>query len=134
MEPHPLDVNGVAPPISGLPCEGMFCEAFEYDGVVEATANVTYLCFGGQWTRLYFDCGIIFWRARDDAPSSWANPENEYSYPVVDIGQRVGILGVLLTSYEMEPTPKGSLVRFKFANGREVVVCDSDDRTDFELR
>ena len=83
---------------------------------------------------MYFDCGIIFWRTHDRATSSSAIPENECSHPVVDVGQRLGVLGVVVTSYEMEPAPNGSLVRFKFAKGREVVVRDTDDRTHFELR
>ena len=126
-----VEVKGQPPDLHSQTCEAFLCEAFRAQGHVEATANVTYLRFAGRWHRLYFDCGLIFWREHDGAPEAWAVPEEGWEYPIVDVGAEAGVVGVRLASYRMEPTAGGSRVAFTFENGRGVVLDNHADRTSY---
>ena len=133
MSVFELDIHGEPPALAGEICEAFLCEQFWYEGVLEAPANVTHLCFGGRWYRLYFDWGIIFWRPADASPASWAIPEEGFEYPLVDVGAESGVLGARLAEYRMEPAERGSRVTFLFDNGRRVVLEDSEDRTEYRV-
>ena len=122
----PLDVVGDPPDLAGRRCEAFLCEPFVWEGVVEASAHVSYLRFDGAWHRLYFDHGIVFWQPSDGPPVLEPGDENP---PPVDVGARAGVVGAVLEGYRMEPTARGSRVTFAFEGGRRVVVEDTDDRT-----
>jgi hypothetical protein len=74
--------------------------------------NVVFLRFGNTWHRLCFDFGIIFWRANVPPPASSEEPVIEASYPVVNIGTELGIVGSPLHRYEMTSIEGGSRVEF----------------------
>jgi hypothetical protein len=95
--------------------------------------NVVFLRFGNTWHRLCFDFGIIFWRANVPPPASSEEPVIEASYPVVNIGTELGIVGSPLHRYEMTSIEGGSRVEFFFAGGKSVVFKNVDDRTSLEL-
>lgn len=130
---YPLEVNGDAPDLNGLVCDGFICEAYLYDGMVEASANTTYLSFNEVWHRLYFDCGVIFWRSQLEAPAPWSVPEERWDYPHTDLARNAGVKGKRLLSYEMHTTDKGSVVEFTFECSIKIVVEDSYDRTDYRV-
>lgn len=128
-----LDIHGDPPALGGQICEAILCEQFWHDGVLDAPANVTHLCFGGRWFRLYFDWGIIFWRPADASPAPCSVPAEGYDYPLVDVGAESGVVGARLVEYRMEPTERGSRVTFLFDNARRVVLEDTDDHTTYRL-
>ncbi len=123
-----LELNGDPPELAGLECEAFICEAFVFEGAAQATANVTYLKAGGAWWRLYFDCGIIFWRPTD-APQSYAMPEINADCPLTDVGRITGVRGRRILGYAMAAIPTGARVTFDFEDSRRIVLEDSCDRT-----
>lgn len=131
---QPLEINGTTPDLAGLICDGLIRQSYVYKGVLDVPAHAIYLLFAGIWHRLYFDCGIIFWRTQQERPKAWSVEEEGWGYPHSDLGAEAGVTGVRLDSYEMEPTLYGSKVTFCFANGRRIVVEDVNDRTEYEVR
>ncbi|MEM1115133.1 MAG: hypothetical protein AAF845_12445 [Bacteroidota bacterium] len=128
-----VEVNGLPPDLRGQTCEAFLCEQYWCDGALEAPANVSYLRFDGRWHRLYFDCGIVFWREHEGTPESWTVPNEGWDYPVVDVGVEAEVVGFHLAEYRMEPTPGGSRVVFAFENGRNVVLENDADRTGYAI-
>ncbi len=126
----PLDVVGEPPDLRGAVCEAFVCEPFVWEGDVEASAHVSYLRFGGAWHRLYFDCGIVFWRPSEGPPPVLPGDEVPER---IDVAAEAGVAGVVLEGYRMEPTARGSRVTFAFANGGRIVVEDTDDRTHYRV-
>ncbi len=127
----PLSVNGEQPSIAGLACEEMLAAEYWHKGELVEPANVTYLRFGGAWHRLYFDCGIVFWRPHDRAPESVPPGEEEFAYSLVDLGRLFGIRGVVLDRLEATTIEGGSEVRFGFRNGAVVVFSCAADTTTY---
>ena len=126
-----VELNGEPPDLGGQTCQAFLCEQYWFEGKLEATANVTFLRFDGRWHRLYFDCGIVFWRRQDDEPASWASPAEGFACPLIDVGREAGVVGSCLAEYRMEPTAGGSRVTFAFDGGRVVVLDNHGDRTSY---
>jgi hypothetical protein len=122
-----LEVMGTPPVLSGRVCEGFICEGYEFDGTLVATANVTYMKFGGVWYRLYFEPKIIFWRELTEEPKPWKVEEEAWNYPHTDVGQLANIQGKKLESYDMSATFDGSKVLFRFENGKQVIIEDKNE-------
>lgn len=131
LEIDGVEINGQPPELRGQTCEAFLCEQFWSNGELVDIANVVHLLFEGQWHRLTIDSGIVFWARRDEAPESWAIPEEGASFPLFDLGAEAGVLGAKLTTYRMEPTPGGSRVTFVFENAREVILDNHADRTSY---
>lgn len=129
----PLEINGIAPVLAGSVCSAFICEAFVYDGNTDSSANVSYLCFDGRWHRLYFDCGIVFWRADNGVHKPWSVPEKLWDYPHTDVGQLANVVGRRLHSYCMQPTDKGSKVEFMFEGEVNIILEDENDRSHYRI-
>jgi hypothetical protein len=126
----PLTINGEQPSLGGQPCEELLVSEYWHKGELVEPANVVYLRFGGAWHWLYFDSGIVFWRSHDRAPESVPPGEEDYAYPLVDLGRRFDIRGVILDRLEAAQIEGGSDVRFEFHSGVVVVFsCVSDTTT-----
>jgi len=132
MADQELDVNGQPPNLRGKTCEALLLSQFFQSGDLVEPANVIHLKFGGEWHRLYFDHGIIFWRSSDQ-PTPWTDTDEEWQSPLLDLGREAGLVGSTLLQYSMTPTPAGSRVDFYFADGRRVSFEDSNDRTDYQV-
>ena len=128
-----LEVNGTPPEVVGRACEGFICEAYTFESKLVASANVTYLKFGGVWFRLYFEFRLIFWRPFIGEPKPWEIKEKLLAYTHTDVAALAGVLGQTLVSYEMLPTLQGSKVVFCFGNGRRIEVEDKDDATSYAV-
>ena len=126
-------LNGEPPRLDGKACEGFLCESYVYEGKLEASANVTYLKFGGTWHRLYFEPGLIFWRVSRSDPMAWAVAQEGWDYPHTDIAELAGLLGQVLESYEMEAGDSNARVTFRFRNGKQVVIEDEGDCSNFRI-
>ncbi|WP_434150214.1 hypothetical protein ACR2R6_01600 [Methylocaldum gracile subsp. desertum] len=122
-----LEVNGTPPEMVGRACEGFICEGYTCEGESVSSANVTYLKFGGEWFRLYFEFRLVFWRSFEGEPKPWEVEAESWAYPHTDVGALAGIVGQPLASYEMLPTLEGSKVVFRFGNGRRVEIEDKHD-------
>ena len=132
METHDqLDVNGVQPSIEGKACEELIALQLWYDGKLDEPANVVHLKFAGAWHRLYFDCGIIFWRSNSSRPEAYATPEMQGEFKPDDLADRYGLRGRALTSITSSLVARGSKVALTFEGGKTVTFCCQDDRTDY---
>jgi hypothetical protein len=128
-----LDVNGEPPPLAGEVCEALLVQQFTHAAEVVDPANVVHLKFSGEWHRLYFDHGIVFWRKSAGAPEPWSDTEEQWQNPLLNLGFDAGILGSKLNYYAMTPIPGGSSVEFVFAHGKRVVFKNVADRTNYHV-
>ena len=122
-----LEVNGTPPEVLDRVCEGFICEGYTSEVELVASANVTYLKFGGLWFRLYFEFRLVFWRPSAEEYKPQEVQEESWAYPHTDVGAFAGIVGQPVVSFDMLPTRFGSKVVFRFANGRTVEIEDKDD-------
>lgn len=126
----PVSVNGEPPPLAGQLVEEFLAAEYWHKGELVDPANVVYLQFGGAWRRLCFDFGVVFWRPHDRAPESVPPGEQDFAYPLVDLGRRFGIRGVMLDRLEALPIEGGADVRLEFRNGVVVAFrCVADTTT-----
>lgn len=126
-----LEVDGIQPSIEGASCEELIAVQYWYAGDLTDPANTVHLKFGGSWHRLYFDCGIIFWRDGDEPPEEFDAPEIQAKYRLDDVGRRHGLLGLTLASINPEPTQRGSRVILTFQGGGTVTFFNEDDRSGY---
>lgn len=126
-------MNGQPPALAGKHCDAIICQQFWYQGELSAPAHVIHLQFDESWYRLYFDCGVIFWREEDEAPKAWAVPEEGWDYPLADLGASAKLVGLRLAAYDMESFPGGSRIAFRFEGGRTLTFEDVGDRTHFVI-
>ncbi len=132
MEAHDqLDVNGAQPAIEGAACEELIAVQFWHAGRLDEPANVAHLKFAGAWYRLYFDCGIIFWRTDGSPPKAYSAPEIEGEFRLDDIADRCSLRGCVLTSITCSLVDRGSQVALTFEGGKVVTFRCQDDRTDY---
>ena len=128
---EPLEINGDAPLLAGLRCDAILCVEYWHAGRVVELVNSVNLCFSDGWHRLYFDHGIIFWQPDDGPPKSYAAPEIDSFYRVIDVAVVCALQGVCLSAYEMKPIEGGSRVTFAFENGRSLAFSSVNDLTSY---
>ncbi len=124
---------GHPPELAGLVCEALICQGFVSDDEVVTTAGVVFLRFRDVWHRLNIDAGVIFWKVQDQTPEPWNVMEEGWAYPHVDVGAAAGVIGLRLDHYEMTATDRGARVAFSFDHGREVIIDNVDDRSDYQI-
>lgn len=130
---HTLDQVCRPPSLAGKVCEGLVCEGYAYQGEMLATANITYLKFGGAWHRLCFDPGAVHWRFWPEAPAPWGLPAAGLAYPHTDVALLAGVAGVRLASYCVASDGAGATATFEFENRRTVFIRYRDRRASFGI-
>jgi hypothetical protein len=114
----PLSVNGEPPRLDGQRCDALFCQQYWRCVRRVEPDNVVFVCFEGRWHRLYFELGIVFWRAAESGPQPFEAAEIDAHYPVVDLAGEKGLRGVRLLDYRMQPLGRcGAQGTFAFENG-----------------
>jgi hypothetical protein len=131
MELIDLEVNGEWPELEGKALHTLICVEMLYDGKIAERANVNYLKFEDTWYRLYFDCGIIFWRKEKQEPIEFDATELNSSFRNVDIGKQLGLEGLTVTSIKANSFESGSEVIFIFEGGRHITFFDHNDVSDY---
>jgi hypothetical protein len=126
----PVSINGDPPALVGQVCEELLASELWRDGLLVEPANVIYLLFGGRWHRLYFDWGIVFWRPHHAAEAGPPS-EDDFTFPLADVGRRFGVRGQVLDRLEAAPVEGGSEVRFGFGNGVVLVFSSVGDVTTY---
>lgn len=127
-----LDINGEPPFLDDQRLDELKVQSFWYNGVLEEEANVIFLKVAGKWHRLYFDCGIIFWRPETKGPKefNFINDDgSESSFPVINLGADRRLVGKIIESYTMEAIEGGSKVDFTFEGGEVINFINIDDIT-----
>lgn len=128
-----LDINGNWPILDGGNLEEVLCSEMWYQGKIEEPANVIYLKVSGDWHRLYFDCGIIFWRKENEGPKEFEMPELESYFKVVDVGRKYGLIGKKVESVIGRMLPNGSEVTFSLANEKIITFSNIHDHTTYKI-
>ena len=131
---EPLEVNGITPlQFIGKNCEALFCQEYWFEDVIIDTANVIFLKFGEEWKKLYFDCGIVFWRNETKIPESYHAEELHSQHLVSNIGLKYGLLSKRLSAIELRPVIGGSEVILSFECGALIVFRNINDVTTFTV-
>ena len=123
-----LEVNGHWPQIENQSLQEMIVQEFWYDGVLEEPANVVYLKIDSHWFRLYFDCGIVFWRQDNEGlEDELASRSNDTGYPLIDLAEHLGVKGSEILQCKGKVVPGGSEVELQFKDKPPIIVqCISD--------
>ena len=132
-ELDPESINGSPPDLAGVLCERLLVQEFWYDGSQEEEANVIYLLAGGQWLRLYFDWGVVFWREASEqeiqTPPFKDDSGAENTYPIRDLGAELKRDGQRIKGYAMEAIADGACVMIGFEDGLSIVFESVNDST-----
>ena len=123
-----LEVNGHWPQIEKQFLQEMIVQEFWYDGVLEEPANVVYLKIDSDWLRLYFDCGIVFWREDNEGlEDQLASRGSDTSYPLIDLAEHLGVKGAEIIQCTGKVVPGGSEVELQFRDKPPIIFqCIND--------
>lgn len=127
----PSEINGIQPRIEGQVCDELLVEEHSLGEEVTAPANVIHLRFDECWHRLYFDCGIVFWRQSTVSPVPYDMPELQSRVRIVDLGSRYGVRGERLVQIETTAIENGAEVILHFAGLKNVRFTDAHDVTTY---
>lgn len=127
-----LEIVGVWPNLENGMLEELLCSEMWYQGKLEEAVNVIFLKVNGNWHRLHFDYGIIFWDKEKEGSKEYAMPEYESHFKVVDVGRNYGLVNNLIKSVVGRVLPNyGSEVIFKMANEKSITFSNIDDNTTY---
>jgi hypothetical protein len=117
----PLDhysLNGEEPCIIGQICTGLILMHF-YDGTaISDQVNVAHLKFNDQWYRMYFECGVVFWRMSQESPETPINSTLKYGLVLNDLSEMSSVVGQVLESISYSASRVGDIeVCLKFVSG-----------------
>jgi len=109
------EVNGKAPPL-GLACSGFKLVHYYENAQIADVANVTYLCLGGTWFRVYFEPETVFWRS-DGAPPTSVNSDLTSGLLVNDLSEDRRVVGRELQRIEYEADNNRTFVVLYWSGG-----------------
>ena len=127
----PLEIQGQPPSLGGKKCDALVCYEYWHQGSLIEPANVIFVRADGEWHKLFFDSGIIFWRSGVEPDPSFDAPEIDSMFRLVDLGQRFDLVGHRITACDAAPTLKGAKVTFAFDGGRSIVFETNSDGTSY---
>ena len=114
IEPN-LDIDGTFPLLIGEVIDSMICEQFWYNDVLEDSANVIHLLINKNWHRLYFDCGIVFWRKDSTQPKRVEYTDDEgfkVEYKLHDLLKELNLKSPVVSSVLAKDIKGGCMVEF----------------------
>lgn len=112
-----LQFNGQPPSIVGELCSGLVVQQCYEGAQLTNHANVVYFLFKDVWHRIYFEPGMVFWRA-GDAPWRPVNSTIAYGLVLNDLSEMTGVVGHHLASVSYAATPQGDVTAsFVFIGG-----------------
>ena len=115
-----LEINGKFPHIEQKDLSKLICEQFWYDGELKDPANVVHLCVDNHWFRLYFDCGIIFWRDQSAAPEPYSYLDKsaaKVETRLQNLLNEIGVESCLIVCVEAREISGGSMVKIALSSG-----------------
>ncbi|WP_462158267.1 hypothetical protein [Pseudoalteromonas sp. GB56] len=131
MNTEQIEVNGDWPNLEGKVLDDLVCVECRYNENDVERANSIYLKCEESWYRLYFDCGIIFWRKADEGPTDYDMPEFESTFRNVLVGDIIGVNGLKICSVTVKSFDYGSEVQFVFENKQQITFFDVNDVSDY---
>ena len=129
-----LEFNGSQPFLCGVVIQSLLCQEYWYNGSLDQPANIVYLQVRDVWHRLYFDCGVIFWRDDGEEGMIWGDEITDGGeFRTIDLAQRFDLGGRTITCCDSETVDEyGSKVTFQFDGGGALSFVNVDDRTVIE--
>ena len=132
-----LEINGEFPPIEQRELTRLICEQFWYDGELKDSANVVHLYVDNHWFRLYFDCGIIFWREQSAAPEPYSyldNTATKVEFRLHNLLTEIGVESCLIVSVEASEISGGSMVKIALSSGTVIEFKDVADVSSYSTQ
>jgi hypothetical protein len=128
------EFNGSQPFLSGVVIQSLLCQAYWYNDHLEAPAKIVFLQINDLWHRLYFDCGVIFWR--DDGSDGLIFEDGRTDngeFRTIDLADRFSLRGRTITDCVSETVNEDDAkVTFHLAGGGTLAFVDINDRTEIE--
>jgi len=125
-----IDINGTQPDLVGHTCTDLVVEEYWHKGELDVPANVIWLHIDSAWHRLYFDCGIVFWRVHDgEGPKAYDMPELESQARLKDLGKALGVAGRIIGDVSTRLIEHGAEVALIWDSGEYLVFRHVDDKT-----
>jgi len=129
----PASIVGEVPNLQGKRIDRLVLQEFWYSGKLEEEANVSYLNIEGDWHRLYFDYGVIFWKEskeEDMAIEPFEDDSGELNqFKLRDFGKEDGIEGKVIEAMTLESDTQTANVKMTFADGSSLVFESIEDNT-----
>lgn len=127
-----MEINGSPPPLADAVLEALICVELWDGGELDDAAHVIWLRVLGEWHRLYFDLGMVFWDPKQHAePEPPGAHAPDAPFRSVDLGAKLGIQGRRFAGWKAEPDGKhGARVTLQFHGGGALTfVSDGDTAT-----
>ncbi len=132
MDSPSTEINGTQPDLVGCTCTDLVLEELWHQGELDVPANVIWLHIDSSWHRLYFDCGIVFWRAHcGEGPKAYDMPGLESQARLKDLGTELGVVGRIIGDVSTRSIEHGAEVALMWDSGEYLVFRDVDDRTSY---
>jgi hypothetical protein len=123
-----VQIQGTQPTLPGA-CGALLALEYRYQDVLEDPANVVYLRVGDVWYAFCLDADTLYWWVESERPTSFAAPEINATYTLVDLGRRYGVTGVLLRDVTCDDFGQEIRVVLRFETGLTVVLRHDGNRT-----
>lgn len=137
VRPHKLCtpvIFGVEPDLIGRQLDRVLAEFMSSASEPARSLTVVYLKSGNEWTRLALDAGTIHWKAYEAEPTSWALPDQGFTYDLEDVGMTQGLVGSTVDELKTSANGMSAFVEFRLANKRSLVLVNEDDETKIFVR
>jgi len=122
-------LEGKEPRLVGQCCTGFVLRCFHEGPQVTDQVNTAYLCFDGQWYRLYFECATVFWR-ESEPPEAATNNGLAQGLLLKDLSGMESIIGQTVQAVTYEASQTGDVrAIITFASGKSLVFehsCEAD--------
>jgi hypothetical protein len=126
-----LQIDGIQPKLEGHICEVLICQQYWYNGKLDDEVDVLLIKADGRCHQLYFENGVVFWRAPQELPQAFEQkPGDRFAYPLVNLGEKYQLNDRLITGLSVEPLPEGAKVVIEFENGGELVIYHQNNRSE----
>lgn len=124
-----INFVGEQPDIVGRVCTGFVVQHFYEETTLVDHANVTYLRFSGNWHRICFETGTVFWRS-GQAPEPAVNSTLKHGLLLNDLSGLPAVAGRTLSGVEYHGSDAGNIeVEFYF-DGKVAVTLHYSSATD----
>jgi hypothetical protein len=125
----PPVIYGLQPDLIGRPLDRVLAEFMSSANEPGRCLTVVYLKSGNLWTRVALDAGTIHWKAYETEPTSWASPDEGFSYDLEDVGMTHGLAGSTVDELKNIANGASARVEFRLSNKCSLVLVNEDDRT-----